>query len=238
MFQNEVIPFPEGGIAVVFGASGGIGSALVERLQASRNFRYVVGFSRASTPAMDLLIETSLKEAADFAASQGEIRLVLDATGFLHDDEHGPEKSWRELQSSHMARAFASNAIGPSMIMKHVLPLLPRQGKSVFATLSAKLGSIGENRLGGWYSYRASKAALNQLVRTAAIELGRRHPDAICVALHPGTVDTELTSPFSKAGLEVQSSDAAAGRLLAVIDRLSPGDSGGFLDHHGARVPW
>ena len=238
MFQKAVIPFPEGGIAVVFGASGGIGSALVERLQASRNFRYVVGFSRASMPAMDLLIETSLKEAADFAASQGEIRLVLDATGFLHDDEHGPEKSWRELQSSHMARAFALNAIGPSMIMKHVLPLLPRQGKSVFATLSAKLGSIGENRLGGWYSYRASKAALNQLVRTAAIELGRRHPDAICVALHPGTVDTELTSPFSKAGLEVQSSDAAAGRLLAVIDRLSPGDSGGFLDHHGARVPW
>ena len=238
MFQKEVIPFPEGGIAVVFGASGGIGSALVERLQASRNFRYVVGFSRASTPAMDLLIETSLKEAADFAASQGEIRLVLDATGFLHDAEHGPEKSWREFQSSHMARAFALNAIGPSMIMKHVLPLLPRQGKSVFATLSAKLGSIGENRLGGWYSYRASKAALNQLVRTAAIELGRRHPDAICVALHPGTVDTELTSPFSKAGLEVQSSDAAAGRLLAVIDRLSPGDSGGFLDHHGARVPW
>ena len=122
--------------------------------------------------------------------------------------------------------------------MKHVLPLLPRQGKSVFATLSAKLGSIGENRLGGWYSYRASKAALNQLVRTAAIELGRRRPDSICVALHPGTVDTGLTSPFNKTGLEVQSPDAAAGRLLAVIDRLSPGDSGGFLDHRGERVPW
>ena len=155
-----------------------------------------------------------------------------------NDDARGPEKSWRELQPSHKARYLPLNAIGPALMMKHVLPLLPRQGKSVLATLSAKLGSIGENRLGGWYSYRASKAALNQLVRTAAIELGRRHPDAICVALHPGTVDTELTSPFSKAGLEVQSSDAAAGRLLAVIDRLSPGDSGGFLDHHGARVPW
>lgn len=238
MFQKEAIPFPEGGIAVVFGAGGGIGSALVERLNAGRNFRHVVGFSRASTPAIDLLIETTLKEAAEIAAAHGEIRLVLDATGFLHDDAHGPEKSWRELQPSHMARSFALNAIGPAVIMKHVLPLLPRQGKSVFATLSARLGSLGENRLGGWYSYRASKAALNQLVRTAAIELGRRHPDSICVALHPGTVDTGLTSPFNKAGLEVQSPHDAAGRLLAVIDRLGPADSGGFLDHHGERIPW
>ena len=238
IFQKSAISFPDGGIAVVFGAGGGIGSALVERLQASRNFRHVVGFSRTSTPAIDLLRETSLKDAADFAASRGDIRLVLDATGFLHDDAHGPEKSWRELQPSHMARSFALNSIGPAMIMKHVLPLLPRQGKSVFATLSAKLGSIGENKLGGWYSYRASKAALNQLVRTAAIELGRRHPDSICVALHPGTVETGLTSPFNKAGLEVQSPDTAAGRLLAVIDRLTPGDSGGFLDHRGERLPW
>jgi NAD(P)-dependent dehydrogenase (short-subunit alcohol dehydrogenase family) len=238
MFQKSAIPFPEGGIAVVFGAGGAIGRALVGQLQAGQNFKHVLGFSRASTPAIDLLIETTLKDAADFATSRGEIRLVLDATGFLHDDSHRPEKSWRELQPSHLARSFALNAIGPALIMKHVLPLLPRQGKSVFATLSAKVGSIGENRLGGWYSYRASKAALNQLVRTAAIELGRRHPDSICVALHPGTVDTGLTSPFSKAGLEVQSPDAAAGRLLAVIDRLSPGDSGGFLDHRGERVPW
>ena len=238
MFQKAAIPFPEAGIAVVFGAGGGIGRALVGQLRAGQNFKQVVGFSRASTPAIDLLIETTLKEAADFATSQGEIRLVLDATGFLHDDAHGPEKSWRELQPSHLARSFALNAIGPALIMKHVLPLLPRQGKSVFATLSAKLGSIGENRLGGWYSYRASKAALNQLVRTAAIELGRRRPDSICVALHPGTVDTGLTSPFSKVGLEVQSPDAAADRLLAVIDRLTPGDSGGFLDHLGERVPW
>lgn len=238
MFQKSAIPFSEGGIAVVFGAGGGIGSALVERLQESRTFRHVAGFSRASKPAIDLLMEKSIEEAADFAASQGEIRLVLDATGFLHDDSHLPEKSWRELEPSHLARSFALNAIGPALIMKHVLPLLPRQGKSVFATLSAKLGSIGENRLGGWYSYRASKAALNQLVRTAAIELGRRRPDSICVALHPGTVDTGLTFPFNKTGLEVQSPDAAAGRLLAVIDRLSPGDSGGFLDHRGERVPW
>lgn len=238
MFQQSAIPFPKGGIAVVFGSGGAIGSALVRRMQYAQHFSEVVGFSRTSMPAIDLLIETTLKEAAGFAASQGEIRLVLDATGFLHDDLNVPEKSWRELQPSHLARSFALNAIGPAMIMKHVLPLLPRQGKSVFATLSARVGSIGENRLGGWYSYRASKAALNQLVRTAAIELARRHPESICVALHPGTVDTRLTSPFKKAGLDLQSPDAAAGRLLSVIDHLGPEDSGGFLDHRGAHVPW
>ncbi len=148
-----------------------------------------------------------------------------------------PAKNWRELHPSPMARSLVLNAIVPAVIIKHVLLLLPRQGKSVFAP-SAKLGSIGENRLGGWYSHRISKAALNQLVRTDAIGLGRRHPDSICVVLHSGTVDTGLTSPFNKAGLEVQSPDAAAGWLLAVIDRLSPGDSGGFLDHRGERVPW
>jgi len=128
-----------------------------------------------------------------------------------------------------MARSFALNAIGPALIMKHVLPLVPREGRVVFATMSARVGSIGDNRLGGWYSYRASKVALNQLVRTASIELERRQPEAICVALHPGTVDTRLSSPFSKAGLDVQSPDVAAERLLAVMARLGPGDSGGLF---------
>ena len=137
-----------------------------------------------------------------------------------------------------MARSFALNAIGPALIMKHVLPLLPREGKAVFATLSARVGSIGDNRLGGWYSYRASKAALNQLVRTASIELRCRQPEAICVALHPGTVDTPLSSPFSKADLDVQSPELAAKRLLAVIARLESNDSGGFFDHSGEPVPW
>jgi len=230
--------FPKAGVAIVFGASGGIGRALVERLRRTDRFERVLGLSRNSSPSIDLLDEASLERAATFAAVRGQIRMVVDATGFLHDEQQRPEKSWRQLDSANLARAFALNAIGPALIMKHVLPLLPRAGKAVFATLSARVGSIGDNRLGGWYAYRASKAALNQLVRTAAIELGRRHPDSICVALHPGTVDTGLTSPFNKAGLEVQSPDAAAGRLLAVFDRLSPGDSSGFLDHHGGRIPW
>jgi NAD(P)-dependent dehydrogenase (short-subunit alcohol dehydrogenase family) len=163
---------------------------------------------------------------------------VVDATGFLHGDGLAPERSWRELDPAHMAMAFAVNATGPALLMKHFLPLLPRDGKAVFATLSARVGSIGDNRLGGWYSYRASKAALNQLVRTAAVELGRRRPAAVCVALHPGTVDTGLSAPFAKAGLEVRPAGQAAERLLRVIDRLAAEDSGGFFDHRGARLPW
>ena len=137
-----------------------------------------------------------------------------------------------------MAHAFAVNAIGPALLMKHFLPLLPRSGRAVFASLSAKVGSIGDNRLGGWYSYRASKAALNQLVHTAAIELARRQPEAICVVLHPGTVATRLSQPFSKSGLEVQTPAASAARLLATIDGLSASDSGGFFNHRGEALPW
>lgn len=229
---------PAAGSALVFGAAGGIGSAIVRRLQADRCFTKVITFSRRSTPAIDLLSEASLKDAAALASVEGDIRLVVDATGFLHDETQYPEKTWRDLDPTKMARAFALNAIGPALIMKHVLPLLPRVGKSVFATLSARVGSIGDNRSGGWYSYRASKAALNQLVRTAAIELKRVRPEAICVALHPGTVDTRLSSPFRKTDLDVQSPDVAAQRLLGVIEGLGPGQSGGFFDHRGDAIPW
>jgi len=231
--------FPAGGLAVVVGASGGIGGALLARLAGERSFRGVVGLGRDSVPPLDLTSEETIARAAAHVAGTGhEPRLVVDATGFLHGDGLAPERSWRELDPAHMAMAFAVNATGPALLMKHFLPLLPRDGKAVFATLSARVGSIGDNRLGGWYSHRASKAALNQLVRTAAVELGRRRPAAVCVALHPGTVDTGLSAPFAKAGLEVRPAGQAADRLLRVIDRLAAEDSGGFFDHRGARLPW
>lgn len=228
--------FPKAGVAVVFGTGGGIGGALVQTIGAAEKFEHVVAFSRSTSPSIDLLDEASLERAAAFAANQGEL-LVIDATGFLHDDRQGPEKSWRQLDAVNLARSFALNAIGPALIMKHVLPRLPRSGKAVFATLSARVGSIGDNRLGGWYSYRASKAALNQLVRTAAVELARRSPDALCVALHPGTVATALSAPFAATGLEVHSPAAAARHLLAVVDQLTADANGGFFDWRGQPVP-
>lgn len=230
---------PAGGIAIVVGSSGGIGSALHQRLAAQSRFSVVLGLGRRSSPSLDLTDEASVAAVARHVAGLGaDVRLVIDASGVLHDEGLSPEKSWRDLDAAQRARAFAVNAIGPALLMKYILPLLPRQGCSVFATLSARVGSIGDNRLGGWYSYRASKAALNQLVRTASIELGRRQPAALCVALHPGTVATSLSAPFVKAGLDVQTPDQAAGRLLEVIDRLPPGSSGGFFDHRGDPVPW
>lgn len=223
---------------MIFGSGGGIGSALVAALNASDSFRQIVGFSRKTSPPIDLVDEATLERAAAFAAELGDLRLVIDATGFLHDDRQGPEKTWRQLDAGNLARSFALNAIGPALIMKHVLPRLPGSGKTVFATLSAKVGSIGDNRLGGWYSYRASKAALNQLVRTAAVELARRYPDGICVALHPGTVATALSAPFAAGELEVHTPAEAARRLLAVVDSLSAGANGHFFDWRDDLVPW
>ena len=207
-------------------------------LKADPRYHVVIGLSRTSAPPLELMSEASIKACAAFVAEQGVPRLVIDATGVLQTDSLKPEKSWRELDAAQMAQAFAINAIGPALLMKHFLPLLPREGSATFATLSARVGSIGDNRLGGWYSYRASKAALNQLVRTAAIELNRRAPNAVCIALHPGTVDTGLSAAFAKTGLDVQTPELAATRLLHVIHGASPADSGKFFDYSGAEVPW
>ena len=231
-FQND-------GLAIVIGATGGIGAAVLSKLQSDGAFTQTLGLSRSVLPKLDLLDEGSIKACAQHIASVAlPLRLVVDATGVLSGGGMAPEKSWQQLDAAQMAQSFAINAIGPALLLKHFLPLLPKSGKSVFASLSAKVGSIGDNRLGGWYSYRASKAALNQLVHTAAIELRRRAPEAICVAMHPGTVATALSSPFAKTGLDVQTPEQCAGKLLAVIDGLAAKDSGGFFNHDGTELPW
>jgi NAD(P)-dependent dehydrogenase (short-subunit alcohol dehydrogenase family) len=166
--------------------------------------------------------------------------LVLVATGVLHEASGlTPEKSWRALDGAQLARYMQVNAIGPALLAKHFLPHFPRRGRAVFAALSARVGSISDNRLGGWYGYRASKAALNMLVRTLALELGRRAPEAVCVGLHPGTVDTGLSRPFQSAVAEGRlfSPEQSAGYLLQVIDKLTPADSGKLFAWDGAEIP-
>lgn len=231
--------FPQDGLAVVCGATGGIGQAFAAHLRASSRFAGVIALARSTSPELDFDRPDSIAECADFISSLGgEVRLIIDATGYLHDETFQPEKSLRQIDPDYMAKQFQINATGPALLMKHLLPLLPRSGKSVFATVSAKVGSIGDNRMGGWYGYRAAKAALNQLVKCSAIEIGRNKRDAACVALHPGTVDTGLSGPFAKSGLRVQSPEEATANMLGVLEGLTAENSGGFYAYDGKELPW
>ncbi|WP_295042860.1 SDR family NAD(P)-dependent oxidoreductase [uncultured Paracoccus sp.] len=223
------------GVAVVIGASGGIGAALLDRLRQQGRFGAVVGMSR---PDLDLTDPASIARAADHVAGIGAPTLILVATGVLHGPGMAPEKTIRALDARAMAASFSVNAIGPALILRHFLPLMPRDRRAVVAVLSARVGSIADNRLGGWYSYRASKAALNQIIRTAAVELRRSHPQAVCVAVHPGTVATRLSDGFAKTGLQIQQPGDAASDLLDSIQRLDPSQSGAFLDRFGQQIPW
>jgi len=231
--------------ACVFGASGGIGAALVAELAARGDVAVVHAGSRKPGAAsgkvlpfaFDLLDEASVQRAA--VAIGTPLDLVIVATGALSfPGGTGPERSVRAIDAARMGELLAINTIGPALIAKHVLPLLPREGRSVFAALSARVGSIGDNRLGGWHSYRASKAALNMLLRNFAIELSRTHREAVVAALHPGTVDTALSAPFQRRLREGQLQDAAASAaaLLTVIDGLRPEDSGGFFAFDGKPI--
>jgi NAD(P)-dependent dehydrogenase (short-subunit alcohol dehydrogenase family) len=228
--------------AVVIGASGGIGAAFEAALVEEGAFEVVHGFarSRSGTPHLDLLDEASIAAAAAHVAQGPPPTLVIVATGLLHAGDHGPEKALRDLDPDWLARVYAVNAIGPALVAKHFLPVMPRTGRSVFAALSARVGSISDNRLGGWHGYRASKAALNMLVRNLAIEERRRNDRAIVVALHPGTVDTGLSRPFQGSVQPGRLFDAerAALQLLDVIEQLKIPDSGKLFDYEGAEIPF
>jgi NAD(P)-dependent dehydrogenase (short-subunit alcohol dehydrogenase family) len=228
--------FPQGGQAAVFGASGGLGAALMQLAKASPSFAQVSSFAR---PAFELTDERSIASAAAaLEAAQLPLRLVVIATGYLHGEKGQPEKSVRQLDADAIAHNFAINATGPALLMKHLLPLMAREGRAAFVVISAKVASIADNRLGGWHSYRASKAALNMFVKTAAIEMARTRPDLILASLHPGTVETRLSAPFSKSGLDVRPPEIAASDVASVIDGLSPAQSGGFFNHKGETLPW
>ncbi len=226
--------------AVVIGASGGIGAALADALADEGACQPIYRFARSAGGAdhLDITDEASIAAAAARVAAGPKPTLVIVATGLLHEDGRGPEKSIGELDAAWLARQYAVNAIGPALVAKHFLPLMPRGDRSVFAALSARVGSIGDNRLGGWYGYRAAKAALNQLIRTLAIEERRRNDRSIVVGLHPGTVDTGLSKPFQanvRAGT-LFTPDRAAMQLLDVIDGLKMPDSGKLFDHEGVEI--
>ncbi|HKL56355.1 MAG: SDR family NAD(P)-dependent oxidoreductase [Roseovarius sp.] len=218
--------------ALIIGASGGIGTALCDTLSA-RGVALTPLSRRVD--GIDLTDEDSIKAALD--PLEGPYDLIFVATGGLEIDGQRPEKSLKELNPQALSDQFALNCIGPALVLKHAPRLLARERRAVFAALSARVGSIGDNRFGGWYGYRAAKAALNQIVHTGAIELSRSHRQSICVSLHPGTVETPLTARYARNHPTVPAPEAAA-NLLSVIDGLTPSQTGQFFDWAGKPVPW
>lgn len=228
--------FPQDFSAMVIGASGAIGSAFVALLGEDPACGSVIGVDRHSQPAIDFDDERSIAAAAAALASSAPFHLIINAVGILHAAGFMPEKKFADLNYEQMHKTFRVNAIGPAMVMRHFSRLLDEQ-RGVMAFLSAKVGSIEDNRLGGWYSYRASKAALNMLVKTAAIEIKRSNPNAVMVALHPGTVNSRLSRPFRGAEIGRSARDAASD-MLAVIDTSTPAATGRFYAYNAERLPW
>nr|WP_315459277.1 SDR family NAD(P)-dependent oxidoreductase [uncultured Sphingorhabdus sp.] len=224
--------------AIIIGAKGGIGAALADVIEQRDYGTRVIRLHRASHPPLDLADEASIAAAAAAVATMGyDVSTVVVATGLLHADGRGPEKSLRELDATWMARNFQINAIGPALVAKHFLPIMARQGPVYFAALSARVGSISDNRLGGWHSYRASKAALNMLIRNLAIEWERKNPQSVVIGLHPGTVETPLSAPFKgNPAHERFTPQQSAQDMLRVLHGLSPQESGQIFAYDGSII--
>ena len=258
---SSITALPTGANILIQGASRGIGLALVEAFLKDEDVATVIATSRQphqSTAlaalerehpdrlkliAMDITSEDAIASAAkEIEHTVDKLHLLFNVTGVLHDEESGlsPEKSLRDLDAAKLLQSFATNAIGPMLVAKHFLPFFRHDQRAYFLSMSARVGSIGDNHLGGWYGYRASKAALNQFTRTLSIELGRKAPQTICALLHPGTVDTDLSKPFQRNVPEDKLFDVerAADQLIAVIDDLSPEDHGAFFDWAGEPIEW
>jgi NAD(P)-dependent dehydrogenase (short-subunit alcohol dehydrogenase family) len=246
--MSQLKSFPGNLNVAVVGASGGIGSEFVRQLADDERVASVFAFAR--TPhdeltdkvfpgTIDICDEASVREAAAEAARDRELDLVIVATGILHrGDAIHPEKSLRDIDADAMSEVFRINTVGPARVARYFLPRMRRDAKSVFAALSARVGSIGDNRLGGWVSYRSSKAALNMMLKTLSIEHSRRFPESVIAGLHPGTVDTQLSAPFQRRVPEGKlfTPSKSVRHMLSVIDSLVPADSGGVFAWDGSRI--
>ena len=227
---------PIGYRALVIGSSGTIGAEFAALLATDPRCNEIVGLHRHSSPAIDMQDEPSIVAAAKALAGGSPFHLIIHAAGLLHDGDLMPEKKLSDLRFSSLMKSFGINAIGPALVLRYFSPLLSREGgRMIF--LSAKVGSIGDNKLGGWYAYRASKAALNMLVKTASIELKRTLPKAIVIAMHPGTVNSKLSKPFG-GETKGRPADVACREMLNTIDGLQPEQSGQFLSYSAELLPW
>ena len=222
----------------ILGASGAMGHAFASRLSKKYPDASLFAFSRNGQHRIDYRSEDAIAAAAELATKHKPLSLVIVANGMLHEGEMMPEKSLRELSAEKFHRMFEVNAITPALIAKYFLPKLDRDITSRFAALSARVGSISDNRLGGWYAYRAAKAALNMVIKNAAIEIGRRNKRAVIVGLHPGTVDSDLSRPFqgNVPDGKLFTPEYSAGRLLDVLENLTIEQTGRCFAWDGKEV--
>lgn len=223
--------------AIVIGSRGAIGGAFVRGLQLDPRCTKVIGVSRSSVPGLDLQDEFSIAQCAQLLKAHAPYALIVDATGALAMAGKGPEKRLGDLNADQLLQAFSINAVGPALVLKHFVDLMPVGTPAIYAKLSARVGSISDNRKGGWYGYRASKAALNMILQSAALECTRLRPQLVLAALQPGTVRSDLSAPFV-AAQDAMDPDAAVAGLLTTLNGLSPQRGAQFVDYRGQLIAW
>ena len=225
-------------LVVVAGGTGAIGNAIADQLS-QIGFSDIIKFGTKTSPAIDFNDENSILESVEYIQKKNKpISVFFDATGILHHNNSMPEKTFKNIEFEFAKKNFLINVIGPALLIKHFVPLLDKEEKSVFASLSAKVGSISDNGYGGWYSYRASKAALNQLIKTASIEMKVKNKKAVIVALHPGTVKSSLSKPFQKTNLKIQNPEESAKHLIKIINSIDQSQTGKFFNWDGSEIAW
>lgn len=224
--------------SIIIGSGGGIGLALKQKLLLSNNNDRVICYSKSNDNKLDVTVENQIYNAAEELKKKNiKVNLLINAIGYLHEENHSPEKRVSEINSNYLLNSFKINTIGHALIIKYFSPLMDHGSRSVLACLSARVGSIEDNYLGGWFAYRSSKAALNQMVKSTSIEFARKKSNLILIAIHPGTVLTKLSKPFIKKPGYL-TTNQSANYILNVISKLNNQDSGGFLDYKGIKIPY